>query len=106
MVPPRLVQTTPNRAGAKDSYLAAVDCNSATSCTAVGPVFHGGTNPLVTLAERWDGTRWHLSAPGGVTGAQQSDLTGVSCPATNNCMGVGWYYDASGNEFPLFAPCN
>ena len=21
-------------------------------------------------------------------------------------MGVGWYYDGSGNEFPLFAPYN
>ncbi len=100
------VQTTPNRADAKDSYLAAVDCNSATSCTATGSVFHGGTVKTITLAERWDGTTWHLSAPGAPAGATQSNLTGVSCQTSTNCMGVGWYYDASGNEFPLFAPYN
>jgi hypothetical protein len=100
------VQTTPNRADAEDSYLVAVDCNSATSCTATGSVFHGGTVKTITLAERWDGTTWHLSAPGAPAAATQSNLTGVSCQTSTNCMGVGWYYDSSGNEFPLFAPYN
>ena len=71
---------------------------------AVGTSALPGTVKTITLAERWDGTSWHLSAPGAPAGATQSNLTGVSCQSSSNCMGVGWYYDGSGNEFPLFTP--
>ncbi|HEV2450705.1 MAG TPA: hypothetical protein VGS62_02105, partial [Streptosporangiaceae bacterium] len=100
------VQTTPNRIDALDSYLASVSCTSATSCTATGSVHHGGPVTLITLAEHWNGSTWHLAAPGAPFGALQSDLVSVSCQSASNCMGAGWYYDSSSTELPLVAPYN
>ena len=98
------VQTTPDRIAAPDSYLSSISCTSATSCTATGSATQkSGTVKLSTLAEHWNGTSWHLAAPGAPFGATHSDLTGVSCQSASACMGVGWYYDGSGNEFPLVA---
>jgi hypothetical protein len=99
-------QTTPNRIDALDSYLAGVSCTSATSCTATGSVHHSGPVTLITLAEHWNGTTWHLEAPGAPAGALQSNLASVSCQSSSNCMGAGWYYDSSSNELPLVAPYN
>jgi hypothetical protein len=98
------VQATPNRIAAPDSYLSSISCTSATSCTATGSATQkSGTVRLSTLAERWNGTSWHMDAPGAPSGATHSDLTGVSCQSASACMGVGWYYDPAGNEFPLAA---
>ena len=100
------VQATPNRVDAQDSYLSSVSCTSATSCTATGSVHHSGPVRLVTLAEHWNGTSWHLAAPGAPSGALESDLVSVSCQSGSNCMGAGWYYDSVDTEFPLAAPYN
>jgi hypothetical protein len=100
------VQATPNRVDALDSYLSSVSCTSATSCTATGSVHHSGPVKLITMAEHWNGTSWHLAAPGAPSGALQSDLVSVSCQSSSNCMGVGWYYDSSNTELPLAAPYN
>jgi hypothetical protein len=100
------VQATQNRVDAKDSYLDAVSCASATSCTAVGSVYHSGPVHTVTLAERWNGSSWHLSAPGAPSGATGSNLASVSCTSQSNCMGAGWYYNGSDTELPLVAPYN
>lgn len=100
------IQPTPNREFAQDSYLDSVSCVSATSCTATGAVHRNGPVSLLTLAERWDGTRWHLDAPGAPSGALSSVLSGVSCKSGNDCMAVGYYNDSSDTELPLAAPFN
>jgi hypothetical protein len=100
------VQATPNRVDAQDNYLSGVSCTSATSCTATGSVHHSGPVKLLTLAEHWNGTSWHLAAPGAPSGALQSNLTSVSCQSGSNCMGAGWYYDSTNTELPLVAPYN
>ncbi|HEY3735569.1 MAG TPA: hypothetical protein VGL63_16795 [Streptosporangiaceae bacterium] len=100
------VQATPNRVDAEDSFLASVSCTSATSCMATGSVRHGGPVTMITLALHWNGTSWHLSAPGAPFGAVQSNLVSVSCLTGSNCMGVGYYIDGSQTELPLAAPYN
>jgi hypothetical protein len=60
--------------GAGKTYpeLGSVSCAAANDCEAVG-----------AGAERWNGTTWAAqNLPGG-------GLTGVSCPATGSCIGVG-----------------
>jgi len=80
-------ESTPNPQGAPSSALNAVDCPSASACVAVGNSFtHAGTE--ITLAERWDGTKWSIqptpnpSSGGGV-------LFGVSCSSASACTAVG-----------------
>jgi hypothetical protein len=89
------IQPAPNRLSYHDnSYdeLSGVSCVSANACTAVG-----GFNEVLTLAERWDGTRWAIQrAPN--PGSAQRQLTGVSCVSTRACIAVGTNYpDGPGN---------
>lgn len=71
-------QTVP--ASARD-YLTAVSCVSGTFCVAVGSDFGTGRS----LAESWNGQRWHLMAGSAAT----TRLSSVSCTSTSFCMAVG-----------------
>lgn len=79
------IQTTPNPAEAKESFLWAVSCASSTSCTAVGA--SGVAGETAPLAEHWNGTEWKIQTTprpeGGVS------LGGVSCSANVSCAAVG-----------------
>src|SRR3954453_11877401 len=54
------VQSVPVPKGPTGS-LSAVNCASATACTAVGH-YTNGAGVQVTLAERWNGTGWSLQS--------------------------------------------
>jgi hypothetical protein len=74
------------------SALEGVSCKSATSCIAVGhyqkPRNRFDFGPTLTLAERWNGTKWTIvSSPN--PGANVSDLAAVSCWGTTHCFAVG-----------------
>lgn len=74
--------------------LDGVSCTSATACTVVG------SNPPLTLAEAWDGTRWSVqSTPNMVVGFEGGSwLDGVSCGSSTACVAVGGWseYHAAG----------
>lgn len=58
------------------------------ACTAVG-FYNDGRGTALTLAERWDGTRWSIQAtPNPATFTQ---LNGVSYSAPSACTAVGGY---------------
>ena len=80
------VQSAPSPIGAKGSSLSAVSCTSPTECTAVGTI-NLPPGPPLTLAERWDGTKWSIQAMP-QTGSN-SYLTAVSCPSGAVCIAVG-----------------
>ncbi len=83
------VQSTPNPAEAKGSYLnGGVSCTSSTACTATG-VSHNSVGKYVTLAEHWNGTEWKIqSTPNNEQGVGW--LTGgVSCSSLASCAAVG-----------------
>ncbi len=97
------LQSTPNPAGATESYLAGapyaggthISCLSSTACTGVG--FY--TNSLgipSTLAERWNGTEWSIQSTPNPSGATESYLHGVSCSSSTACTAVGHYKNSSG----------
>ena len=71
----------PNPKGASDGSVNSVSCSAAV-CEAVG-----GTS-LGTLAERWNGTKWHLQpAPNPSAGPGQ--LAGIACTSARACIAVG-----------------
>lgn len=74
--------------------IQSVSCSAPKACTAVGTDLDtSGIN--VTLAERWNRTRWLRQAtpnpPGDTNPSVAPDLLGVSCPAVGFCAAVGAY---------------
>jgi hypothetical protein len=63
-----------------------VSCTSATACTAVG-AFQSMTGVWMTLAERWNGSRWAIESTPDPRGG--GELFGVSCTLATACTAVG-----------------
>jgi hypothetical protein len=80
-------QSAVNPATAQDASLLAVDCTSATSCTAVGD--YSPAIQLLTLAEVWNGTTWAQRSTPDNAYAGQNSLNAVSCGAAHACTAVG-----------------
>ncbi len=71
--------------GAQKGGLDAVSCPSVTECLAVGS-WSGSTKESGVLAQRWDGSAWHLqSTPTG----PQEQLTSISCSSMTACVTLG-----------------
>lgn len=73
--------------GSTDGFATGVSCFSATMCFAVGSATGG--KGLISVVERWNGSKWALTSvpwPGGTT---NPELTGVSCVAANRCVAAG-----------------
>ncbi|TMB92272.1 MAG: hypothetical protein E6J45_03130 [Chloroflexi bacterium] len=85
------IQTTPYRAKYDCNLLYGVACPAANACTAVGAACSvGGAEYFcVTLAERWNGTKWTLQYTPEPPGAPSTELDAVSCPSTTTCIAVG-----------------
>jgi hypothetical protein len=54
--------------------------------------------PGALLAEIWNGTSWSVKSPAHIPGAIASQLVGVSCTSTKNCVAVGYYETASNTQ--------
>jgi hypothetical protein len=91
------IEPTPNPAGSAESSLDGVACSSRRACTAVG--FAAGGTRVAPLAERWNGSRWSIERTPRVSGSTNSELLGVSCPASRECIAVGEYETASNLVF-------
>ena len=85
---------SPTRTCAPQDQLTDVSCTSSTACTAVG-YFTNAVSVQVTLAERWNGTRWIIQKTPNPAGGTQVALNGVSC-AGDNCTAVGSYTSRTG----------
>ncbi|HEU4682194.1 MAG TPA: S8 family serine peptidase, partial [Gemmatimonadales bacterium] len=92
--------TTPNPAGATESYLEDISCTSAVACTAVGR-YRSSSGTILSLAERWNGTSWSIQATPNPVGGTGVRLEGVSCSSATACTAVGRYTDSSGNGATL-----
>jgi hypothetical protein len=88
------IQSTPNPTGGSKNLLQGVSCSSSTACTAVGQ-YVNSSGTYVTLAERWNGTEWSLQPlPSSVAADESdrygsSDLYGISCSSSIQCVAVG-----------------
>ena len=87
------IQTTPNPAGGSEIHLIRVSCTSATACTAAG--FYSNATTTVTLAERWNGSRWSIQHTPNPAGGSNSTLNGVSCASATACTAVGGSFNGT-----------
>jgi hypothetical protein len=83
------IEPTPNPAGSSFTTLYGVSCSSRRACTAVGSALAGTVSVL--LAERWNGSRWSIERTPRPPKAEHSELVGVSCPTSKECIAVGDY---------------
>ncbi len=82
------VMNVPDPSDTIAATLQSVSCSAPTQCTAVG----FATSPAgqdLGLVETWDGTAWTIQTAPDPAGADQSELTGVSCPTAQQCVAVG-----------------
>ena len=94
------IEPTPNPTGASQSTLSGVSCTSAAACTVVGN-YTNSAGTILTLAVRWNGTKWTIQPSGNPTGASQSTLSGVSCTSAAACTAVGNYTNSAGTILTL-----
>ena len=96
------VQPTPKPAGAQQAALNAIWCGAASSCMAAGG-YIDATGKIHVLTERWNGHTWRVVPAPTPSSPPNSFFTGVACPASSACTGVGISVDASGNPTGTFA---
>lgn len=87
----------PVPAAARESWLASVSCSSTLACIAVGS-FIDSHRRTHSLALRWTGRIWSIQRTPAATGERSSGLLGVSCPASNSCLAVGYYRSQTGSH--------
>ena len=90
------IERTPRAPGTTYSALDALSCASQSLCMAVGDYQVNGSADSVTLAEAWNGKRWaRTDTLNPSTGANGSQLNGVSCRSADACVAVGSYVSTS-----------
>jgi sugar lactone lactonase YvrE len=67
--------------GASDVYFEGISCGLTNACLVVG-YYTIGSNSY-PLAERWDGTKWTISAPPLPSSTTKGSLYGVSCSSAS-----------------------
>jgi hypothetical protein len=92
-------QELPLPTGVEEGFLYGVSCTSSTACAAVGEF--EGSGEIVPLAEKWNGTAWSAQKPPVPAGAMESELSGVSCASSTECVAVGEFENGSAKRVPL-----
>jgi hypothetical protein len=83
--------------------LDAVSCASAHSCVAVGTFGDDTTSMDESLIMTWDGTTWTTSSP--EPDGTYSELLGVSCVSSKDCVADGDYETALRSEVTSIQTC-
>jgi hypothetical protein len=81
-------------AAAAPAGLYSVSCPAADSCVAAGTRADGGVTGG-SLIERWNGTRWSVTATPNPSGSDGVVLHSVACDTAAYCMAVGEYIDGA-----------
>ncbi len=89
------VQSAPTLTSDIPPRLSGVSCTSASACTAVG-TYDDGSNTLLPLAERWDGSTWTTQTTPTPPGAFDTQFASVFCTSGTSCTAVGEYDSTSG----------
>jgi len=81
-------------------YLLGVTALSSKNIWVVGYVTDPGNDPLQTLIEHWNGTKWSI-IPSPNLGTRYIELRSVAAMAPNNIWAVGFSEDTSGDYYTL-----
>jgi hypothetical protein len=90
-------QTAPLPAGATDGWLEDIVCVGVSSCMAVGS-YEDANGVEHPLSERWNGTSWAVATVPDAPTSTGTELMGVDCRSSSNCMAVGNYTVSSASH--------
>lgn len=95
-------QPVPKPSGASSLKLTGVRCVSGSLCFAVGATgnMQAATPSGSAVAERWNGTGWHILGVPSAAGATASELNAISCTAANACYAAGDDYQPGQPYWP------
>ena len=79
---------TPIPPGTVQTFLGGISCTSSVACTTTGET-HYPSGAVKTIAERWNGTRWHIQGTPNPPGVSFASLGGVACTGPSSCLAVG-----------------
>jgi hypothetical protein len=91
------IQPTPNLSAVAGNVLEGDSCSSASACTAVGN-YTNNSGMDGALAQVQSGSTWSIQPTPNPSGAEFSDLTGVSCAAATVCTAVGGWGSSGGTQ--------
>ena len=99
---PRWVQhSVPMPVDGQDAEMYGISCAAARQCTAVG-LYQTTTGNQIGLAEHWNGGKWSVQ-PDLAAGSEGTNLHGVACSTSKNCVAVGVTLDAANDSEAMFA---
>jgi hypothetical protein len=99
------LQTPVTPSEAKESRLTSVSCTTMSACTAVG-YYKDSAGTFVTLAERWNGTKWEIQTTVNPSEAKESRLLSTTCTSGTACRAMGYYMNAAGTIVTLIEAWN
>ncbi len=99
------LQTAVTPAEAKETRLTSVSCMTMSACTAVG-YYKNSAGTLVTLAERWNGTKWATQTTVNPNEAKESRLLSTTCTSETACRAMGYYENSGGTVVTLIEAWN
>jgi subtilisin family serine protease len=102
---PGVVLSEKPLAWASASEFTSIDCAGASACMAVGGYVDIITGEHRVFAMNWTGKAWVFGEVPAPSEPESIELTGVSCPSSNECVTIG-DYEASGASVPLAATWN
>ncbi len=87
-------------ASSPDVLLPAVACQTASSCVAAGQftASSGSTYGLLLTGQGSSWSAYRAPVPADAAASPQATISSVSCPAAGDCVAVGAYTDARGNQ--------
>ncbi len=87
-------------AASPDVLLPAVACPTASSCVAAGQfaASSGSTYGLLVTGHGSSWSAYRAPVPADAAVRPQATISSVSCPAAGDCVAVGTYTDAKGNQ--------
>lgn len=96
------IVASPNTSTVQNNFLSGVTCVSSSDCWSVGDYTFpsSGIPPETdqTLIDHYDGTSWSIVSSPNIPATTRDYLTSVTCPASNDCWAVGWYFTAVGAQ--------
>ncbi len=94
-----VVEPIPSPSDAQTADLLGVSCATSSSCLAVGD-YENVSGSYLSLAERWNGTKWTAQYSRNPSGGQYIALFAGSC-AGRSCEAVGNFFNSSHQWRPL-----
>jgi len=83
--------------GGAEVGLMGVTCRSVNSCLAVGYAESAASDDE-TLVEAWNGVSWTIQNTPNPANSTSNGFSGISCPAANRCLAVGYTEDGPGTD--------